>query len=166
MLASEGLMELRPRRSPIVAPLELSEILEITNIRQALEPFLLGLAISNHTPETLALCHRLIQQDENSESNSEKVELNRQLHIALLVPANQPRALKVLEDQYASIARFAQMLVMRGIDGLRGHVHGEHLKILNTIEAGKADDVVAMLENHIASASKRIEEQLTKFPQK
>lgn len=163
MLASEGLMELRPRRSPIVAPLELSEILDIAHIRMALEPYVLGLALPHHTAETLAECKELIRKDELSESFVEKVELNRQFHLALLAPANQPRALKLIDEQYESIARFAQMLVMRGVADLRGHPHVEHEDIIATIEAGDGAKAVEMLRSHIGHAAERIEQELKKL---
>lgn len=160
MLASEGLMELRPNRSPIVAPLELREITEIANIRLALEPFILNLAIPKHTPETLARCHALILADKASDSYYEKVELNQQFHLALLEPAAQPRALRIIADQYQSVARFAQMLVMRGLGDLRGHIHHEHLDILTEVESGDPERAVRMLTEHIQSAAQRVENEL------
>ena len=139
MLASEGLMQLRARRSPIVAPLELREIAEIANIRLALEPFILNLAISRHTPETLEECHSLILQDLASNSFNEKVDLNRKFHLALLAPAQQPRALRIISDQFENVARYAQMLVMRGLGNLGENVHQEHLDILTEVESGSAE---------------------------
>ena len=163
MLASEGLMQLRPRRSPIVAPLELSEITEIANIRLALEPFVLNLAIPLHSEESLKLCHSLILEDEASSSFNEKVELNRKFHLALLEPARQPRAMRIISDQFENVARFAQMLVIHGIGNLGGNIHQEHLKILSEVESGSAKRAVEMLEDHIRSAVQRIEQELRRL---
>ena len=55
MLAGEGLMEMRPRRSPIVAPLDFAEFADVATIRMALEPYLLKLATPNHTKESLTI---------------------------------------------------------------------------------------------------------------
>jgi len=163
MLASEGLMELRPRRSPIVAPLELTEITEIANIRLALEPFILRLAIPMHTLETLDKCKALILRDKESSSYTEKVDLNQQFHLALLEPANQPRSLRIISDQYQSVARFAQMLVMRGLGDLRGHIHHEHMDILEEVGSGDADRAAQMLTEHIQSAALRVEQELDRL---
>ena len=162
MLASEGLMELRPNRSPIVARLELREIAEIANIRIALEPFLLALAIPRHTPETLDRCHELILKDRASTSYYEKVELNQQFHLALLEPAAQPRALRIVADQYQSVVRFAQMLVMRGANELRGGIHHEHLDILTEVQGGDPARAAQMLKEHIRSAAIRAERELNR----
>ncbi|MDE0113459.1 MAG: GntR family transcriptional regulator [Albidovulum sp.] len=163
MLASEGLMQLRTRRSPIVAPLELREIAEIANIRLALEPFILNLAISRHTPDTLKECHSLIIQDMASNSFNEKVDLNRKFHLALLAPAQQPRALRIISDQFENVSRYAQMLVMRGLGNLGGNVHKEHLDILTKVESGSAEPAVQMLAEHIRSAVQRIEQELNRL---
>lgn len=163
MLASEGLMELRPRRSPIVAPLELSEIAEITNIRLALEPFLLRIAIPKHNPETLEKCRNLILSDKESSSYHEKVDLNRRFHLALLEPAAQPRALRIVGDQYENVARFAQMLVMHGLGDFRGNIHHEHVDILAEVQSGDPERAVQMLTEHIRSAAKRVEQELQRL---
>ena len=160
MLASEGLMQLRTHRSPIVAPLEPREIAESANIRLALEPFILNLAIPRHTPETLQECQSLIMQDRASSSFNEKVDLNRKFHLALLAPARQPRALRIISNQFENVTRFAQMLVMRGFGNLDGNVHQEHLDILAEVESGSAESAVRMLAEHIRSAVQRIEQEL------
>lgn len=159
MLAAEGLMELRPNRSPIVTPLELSEILQINNVRLALEPYFLELAVAAHTDESLALCETLIKEDEASTDFDEKVDLNRRFHLALLRPSGQARALKVIDDQFETIARLAQMLVMRG---MRGHVHGEHTAILDAVAARQTGKAVDLMREHISSAAQRIARELDK----
>lgn len=163
MLASEGLMELRPRRSPIVAPLKLSEITEIANVRIALEPYILKLAIPKHTSDTLKTCQDLILRDKESVSYREKVELNQQFHLALLEPADQPRAIRIISDQYQSVTRFAQMLVMRGVSELRGHIHREHQDILEEVRSGGPDRAARMLTEHIRSAALRVEAELNRL---
>ncbi|MEM1198961.1 MAG: GntR family transcriptional regulator [Pseudomonadota bacterium] len=153
MLAAEGLMELRPNRSPIVAPLEIAEILEINTVRLALEPFYLEMAVPAHDDASLKRCAELISEDEAATDYMEKVELNRQFHLALIAPAGQKRALKLIDDQFEAISRFAQMLVMRG---MRGHLHNEHAAILDAVAAGKAGVAVDLMHSHISSAAERI----------
>lgn len=156
-LAAEGLMELRPNRSPIVAPLELSEILEINQVRLALEPFFLELAVPAHTDQSLARCEQLIRLDEASKDPFDKIELNRQFHLALIEPSGQKRALKLIDGQFETISRFAQMLVMRG---MRGHVHDEHAAILDAVATGQSGRAVDLMKSHISSAGDRIGREL------
>lgn len=163
MLASEGLMELRPRRSPIVAPLELSEITQIANVRLALEPYILQLAIPKHTSHTLKTCQDLILRDKESASYNEKVGLNQQFHLALLEPADQPRAIRIISDQYQSVSRFAQMLVMHGVSEFRGHIHREHQDILEEVRSGDSDRAAQMLTEHIRSAALRVEAEMKRL---
>ena len=153
MLSAEGLMELRPNRSPIVAPIELSEILEINTVRLALEPFYLQMAVPAHSDDSLARCAALIKADEDSTDAYEKIELNRKFHLALIEPAGQTRALKLIDAQFETISRFAQMLVMRG---MRGHVHNEHAAILDAVAAGQTGKAVDLMHGHISSAGDRV----------
>ena len=160
MLAAEELLELRPRRSPIVGRLELPQILEINNIRLALEPYLLELAIAGHNSASIKKCQSLIEADQAADSYRLKVDLNRQFHLALLNPSEQPRALKIVEEQFLSIARFAQIMVLRGSTELRGHLHHEHTGILEAVKAKDTQRAVELMKQHISSAARRIELQL------
>lgn len=155
MLASDGFIDIRPRRSPVVSSIELADVLEINQIRQALEPLALEAAVENHTPETLEACRAVVAEDEQAEDLWHKVELNRRFHLALLEPAAQPRVLRLIEDQYDGISRFAQFLVV-GSGVFEGAPHREHQRLLEAVERRDAAEAVALMGEHLAASTERV----------
>ena len=155
MLASDGFIDIRPRRSPVVTRIELADALEINLIRQALEPLALVAAVDRHTPKTLGACRDLIDRDETAEDRWRKVELNRRFHMALLEPCGQPRVLRLIEDQYDGISRFAQLLVVAsGV--FAGTPHREHLEILEAVERRDAGTAVDLMKRHLEASTQRV----------
>ena len=155
MLASDGFIDIRPRRSPVVSSIELADVLEINQIRQALEPLALEAAVANHTPETLDACRAIVAEDEQAEDLWLKVELNRRFHLALLEPAGQPRILRLIEDQYDGISRFAQFLVV-GSGVFEGAPHREHQRLLEAVERRDTEAALALMREHLAASTERV----------
>lgn len=161
MLASDGFIDIRPRRSPVVSRIELSDILEINLIRQALEPLALAAAIDAHTNESLETCRELIDRDEATEDRWQKVALNREFHLALVEPSGQARVLRLIEDQYDGISRFAQFLVV-GSSMFQGTPHDEHTRILKAVERRDTDAAVDLMKYHLAASTGRVRTELAR----
>lgn len=159
MLASDGFIDIRPRRSPVVSRIELGDILEINLIRQALEPLALAAAVDAHTPATLRICRDIIARDEAADDRWKKVALNREFHLALLEPSGQTRVLRLIEDQYDGISRFAQFLVV-GSGMFQGAPHAEHLRIVEAVERRETDAAVALMKQHLAASTERVRAEL------
>ena len=162
MLAADHLIELRPRRSPIIAGIDQEEILEINQIRLSLEPLALSTAIAGHNSDTISHCRDICSRDEASSDLWEKVELNRQFHEALLAPSDQTRILRIIADQFDGIARVAQFLVVDGGNYL-GNPHQEHLEMLRAIEGGETDRAITLLQEHIKAATERAKREIEKL---
>ena len=161
MLASDGFIDIRPRRSPVVSRIELADILEINLIRQALEPLALAAAIDAHTGESLEKCRELIARDEVTEDRWQKVALNREFHLALVEPSGQARVLRLIEDQYDGISRFAQFLVV-GSSVFQGTPHDEHTQILKAVERRDTDAAVDLMKYHLAASTGRVRTELAR----
>ncbi len=161
MLASDGFIDIRPRRSPVVSRIELDDILEINLIRQALEPLALAAAIDAHTRESLEICRTLIAQDQAAEDRWQKVSLNRDFHLALVQPSGQARVLRLIEDQYDGISRFAQFLVVDS-GMFQGAPHSEHMHILKAVERRDTDAAVDLMKQHLAASTDRVRAELAR----
>ena len=159
MLATEGLVELRPRRSPLVAMPDIAEILEINEIRQALEPLALASAIDGHSRKSLAACRRIVDADRECEDRWKKVELNRKFHKSLLETSKKSRLLQAIEAQYGTMSLLAQYLVVRD-NFVVGMPHAEHEAILGAVEERNTEKAIALLRNHISQSSERLEKAL------
>lgn len=161
ILAAEDLVVLRPRRSPIVAKIDQRDLVEINSIRAALEPIVLEDAVSSHTPETLAACESLLQQDRMCSDLWEKVELNKRFHLALLEPSHLGRTISIISDQYVGLARLTHYLVMNEPSLLNPH-HDEHQVILEAVRKGDALLSRKLMCEHLEQANIRAIQQIGK----
>ena len=159
ILAAEDLIILRPRRSPVVAKVDQRDLVEINRIRGALEPFVLEDAVPRHTQDTLAGCGSLLEQDRTCGDLWEKVELNRQFHLALLAPSPFDRTISIISDQYVGLARLTHFLVMNE-PGLVDPHHAEHEAILNAVRETDVALAVTLLREHIDRATGRARDLL------
>ena len=160
MLAAENLVELRPRRSPIISHIDEKEIIEINQIRGALEPIVLADAVAQHTKETIAECRYLIDRYIQSTDLWERVELNRKFHMALLSPSKMNRSISIIVDQYDGITRISQFRVVEHES--RAGVHNrEHEGILEAVQAGNAELAVELMSTHIDKATDRAKKELS-----
>lgn len=161
MLAAENLVELRPRRSPIIARLDERDLIEMNQIRGALEPIVLRDAVARHTSDTIATCRTLLERDNTSTDLWEKVELNKEFHLAILGPSILQRSISIIADQYDGIARVTQYQVVNH-GGMVGQNNYEHKEILDAAISGDADKAVELMGRHIDKATVRARIELTK----
>ncbi len=159
MLAAEKLVELRPRRSPIIARLDVRDLVEMNQIRGALEPIILADAVLRHTPETLAACEKILRRTAKIKDPWEMVELNKTFHLALLGPSRMKRALDIVADQYDGIARLSQYRVVTH-DDQTGKLHDEHALILGAVKRRDQAACVKEMTKHIDQATTRAANEL------
>ena len=147
-LAAEGLVKIRPRRSPIVATPKLTEVKDISEIRILLEPILLRAAVPNHTRETLDRCHDVLEAEGRCERGCQKVAHNRAFHHSLLLPSGKERILKIMDAQYESMSLLAETMVNAAMVRYDDS-HGEHVRILEAVERRDAGLALDRLKDHL-----------------
>ena len=161
-LAAEGLVQIRPRRSPVVARPDLREILEINEIRAALEPLVLSDAVRRHDEASVAACRAILAEDRDCPDRWRKVELNRRFHLALLAPSRMERAKRVIGSQYVAIALFAQLLVVRRT-AVIGEPHAEHETLLDAVARRDGRLALDRLARHLRASSERARAALARI---
>lgn len=159
MLAAENLVELRPRRSPIIARVDVRDLTEMNRIRGALEPIILENAVPRHTAKTLKECEKLLKRTLKVKDPWEMVELNKDFHLALLGPTRLKRSLDIVSDQYDGIARLTQFRVITHEEQL-GKLHEEHARIFEATQSGDVAGAVRMMTQHIDQATDRAAKEL------
>ncbi len=158
-LAAEGLVKIRPRRSPIVAKPKLTEVKDISEIRILLEPILLQAAVPNHNRDTLGRCHEVLKIEEGLEQGWRKVALNREFHHALLLPSGKERLLKILDAQYESMSLLARTMVNAAMVRYDDS-HGEHVRILEAVERRDTGLALDCLKDHLNRSHEKIDSVL------
>ena len=159
MLEADHLIDILPRRSPVVSGISAGEVLEIGAIRLALEPLALAEAIPNMTEETVRTGEKLLEDYGKCSDAWEQVELNRQFHLVLYKPCGKKRLMKIISDQYDGMTRCAQVLVIRSSTLVDKSVM-EHEEILRACEAKDLKGATAMLRSHLQASNDRLHTRL------
>ena len=158
-LAAEGLVKIRPRRSPIVATPKLTEVKDISEIRIQLEPILLRAAVPNHTRETLRRCHDVLEAEGRCERGCQKIAHNRAFHHSLLLPSGKERILKIIDAQYESMSLLARTMVNAAMVRYDDS-HGEHVRILEAVECRDVGLALDRLKDHLNRSYEKIDSVL------
>lgn len=159
MLEADRLVDILPRRSPVVSGISAGEVLEISAIRLALEPLALAEAIPNMTGETIRKGERLLEDYGKCSDPWDQVELNRRFHLLLYEPCGKKRLTKIISDQYDGMTRCAQVLVIRSSKLVDRSVM-EHEEILSACETKDVERATAMLRSHLQASNDRLHRQL------
>ena len=159
MLAADHLIDILPRRSPVVSGISAHEVLEIGAIRLALEPLALAGAIPALDAGTLRRSRRILENYERCSDPWDQVELNRRFHLTLYAPCGRKRLMKIISDQYDGMTRCAQVLVIRSSKAVDKSVM-EHEAILKACEAGDVERATAVLHSHLQASVDRLHDRL------
>lgn len=153
-LESEGLVRIEPNRGAIVTTLSVDEVLEMLDIRIALECRALRLAIPNMADEDLDHAgHILASYSENADPQSWGT-MNWRFHWTLYAPCHMPRLLQMIEANYGHVSRFVRVQV--SLAAGKDRPQREHHQLLEFCRAGKADLAVDLLEMHIEQTQKSV----------
>ena len=155
------MVDILPRRSPVVSGISAGEVLEISAIRLALEPLALAEAIPNMTGATVREGERLLEDYGKCSDPWDQVELNRRFHLLLYEPCGKKRLMKIISDQYDGMTRCAQVLVIRSSKLVDRSV-AEHEGILSACEAKDLERATAMLRSHLQASNDRLHRQLVR----
>jgi DNA-binding GntR family transcriptional regulator len=153
LLQQEGLIENRPRRGSVVTTLTDQDVYEILTLRSALERLGVELGVPVRDPERLADCRRalaLMEECVAAEDRGALVQAAYAFHSSIVGLAGHRR----LNESYASVQRQQMLCMARNLytreheyEDLVTHV-GRHRQLLEVIEAGDPDAVLAELAVH------------------
>ncbi len=158
-LATEGLIEIRPRSGTFVASLDISEIAETFDIRVALECLAAEKAVVNASADQIKQMRRLVWAlSEPVESEADRThheEKNSELHRLLIECSGNRR----LSDMYESLKAHLKIARIHSADAFGTawdqrlkKEQAEHEQIVAALEARDRDRLVTVLRTHIIRA--------------
>lgn len=159
MLSADNLVDIAPRRSPVVTGLSDEMMLEIAEIRLALEPVALMSAIPDHTPATLSRCEAVLDNYQDVRDAWKRADLNRDFHLLLYQPCRKKRLMEIIAAQYDGLARFAQFVVIDSSTGIDESL-AEHKLILKNCRSMEIEKAGDALRAHLEASFKRLQKQL------
>ena len=163
-LEGEGLVSLRPHHSAEVSSIRYEEAVEIMEMRVALEPLALGLAVSRVTEEDLSGAAKILDRAEldlEGEGVGEYDALNWLFHRTLLTPANRPRLLATIESLHTSFQRYLRVYAALLLD-VKEQAQREHRHILDLCRRREVDAAVSALEEHLREVLRTVPKDLAR----
>jgi DNA-binding GntR family transcriptional regulator len=162
-LVAEGLLEQTPNRGAIVVQLGRQDIIDLYELREALEVYAVGkVAMRTNTPQDLQRLQAFADQilsvrDELHESGRDKLsqgQMNRFIacdlgfHTLLLRIASNARILKVVNETRLLIRIFSIHREGHDVAALT-KIHQQHREILDAVGAKDSTRAMALMSNHI-----------------
>ena len=147
-------MTIHPNRGAVVAELSLDEILELMEIRIALECYALRLAVPQVSDLDLETAEGILRAYDAAPEPEIWGEMNWAFHVTLYAPCDRPKLLAMIEANYGHVSRFIRGLVSRTVG--RERPQHEHYQLLGACRKGDVDRAVYLLGEHIENTRKSL----------
>ncbi len=146
-LQVEGLVTHKPNAGSVVASRTVADLVEICDIRIALETRALALAIPNMRPADFKMTKAILNRYDASELPREWTEFNLEFHLSLYRPCGRQRLVKMIEDLVRSTdlqLRAKGSLIMG-----RKTPQTEHRAILTACMERDVEKATELLKHHL-----------------
>jgi DNA-binding GntR family transcriptional regulator len=149
-LEAQGLVVSKPRCGISVSLLEPAMVLEVTEMRAALEGLALHHALLHMSTGDLDAAQNALIAGEASDQIADWEAANRRFHLAITAPCGMPRLIASISDLHRSDARFL-FATWQQFDW-QPRSDAEHWAILEAIKRRDVASGRALLEAHIRAA--------------
>lgn len=153
-LEAEGLVTIHPNRGAVVSVLSLDDVLEMLEIRIALECRALRLAIPNMVDEDFEAAADILKSYDAEPRPQKWGEMNWQFHKTLYAPSNRPKLIAMIEANYGHVGRFIRVQV--SLAAGKERPQREHYAMLEACRRGDIDGAARTLEQHIIHTQKSL----------
>ena len=157
-LEAQGLIISKPRCGVRVSQLDPGMVLEVTEMRAALE----GLALHHALPllgrADLDAAYQALVEGEASDQIAVWEAANRRFHLAITAPCGMSRLMASIGDLHRNDARFL-FATWKQLDW-QPRSDTEHWAILDAIERGDGKRARELLESHVREAGRALVERL------
>ncbi len=157
-LEAQGLVISKPRCGVRVSHLDPGVVLEVTEMRAALESLALHHALPRLSAADLEAAHAALVEGEASDQIADWEAANRRFHLAFTAPCGMSRLMASIRDLHRSDARFLFATWKQLHWQPRSAT--EHRAILDAITRGDGESARALLEAHIREAGNALVERL------
>lgn len=156
-LQAEGLISVEAHRRAIVTGLTPDTLVEMFDLRNLLESYLLELAIPNIGKTELEQLREICDDMEVTSDHVEWLTLNREFHRNLYRPAGRAFTLSLVGQLTGKAQRYLSLWSAgKGIDRV-DDANREHRKILAAVKTGDGDTAVEVLKTHVSHTRERVE---------
>jgi DNA-binding GntR family transcriptional regulator len=161
VLASEGLVELLPRRGARVAAVRAEDVVQLFEVLGGLERTAAELAAARRTAKGLAALKRLqerIAAHHAAHERQDYFRVNTELHQAIVAQAGNPVLREMHERLMARVRRVRYQALLS--QARWDEALGEHVAILEALEAGDAARAGELMHRHVRRTGEVVREAL------
>lgn len=159
-LESEDLIIYQPNKGAIVKGFSIQEVLQLFDIRIALECHALKLAIPHMAVEDLHGAQQILDDYDASADPSTWGQMNWNFHWSLYEPCNRIKLLDMIEANYGHVNRYTRTQI--SLSAGKVQPQEDHLELLHLCAQGKVDAAVKFLYQHIEKAQKSLQAKARK----
>jgi len=160
-LELEGLVVMVPRKGATVAGITKKHLMDVLDIRRALEELAIELAcqrISSEQLEALKAIEKNLKDIKDSEDPFELSDLDERFHEAIYEATNNPRLIQMLANLREQMYRY-RLEYIKATDK-RAKLISEHNRIVKALETKNAELGRKAIRDHINSQEKAILERI------
>jgi DNA-binding GntR family transcriptional regulator len=147
-LAREGLVRQDAHRGVVVFAPSTSELAEIYEMREVLEPLATKLAAKKIGDEELGELDEIVDQMRTA-SPEEYAALNRGFHAKIYQAADRPRLLDIIETLREAAASYLLLTVRQYDEKYRAQVQHEHEEIVRQLRSGTPAKAARATREHL-----------------
>ena len=165
-LATEGLVEILPRRGTFVTGLSAADVCELFDIRLLIEAYAIDAIINGGhakdyvqaVSEPMARMRQAMVDDDYGDYET-FVAGDRQLHMTMVEMTHNQRLLEIYTDLNVHI-QVARAHYLDSVENAK-QAYQEHEAILAGFQAGSGEQVKAALRSHVSNVKNRMLDLLT-----
>lgn len=150
MLAAEGLVELNGRAGTTVADISVTDLQEIYDMVEAIEPLACKLAVSNIGRVEMLQMKQLHEFMQETDDDEEWLAANHEFHGLLYRGSNRNRMITLIDNLRVQKDRY--MRAYKAGLGDVGQLHEEHRQILDAVRAGDGQAVAEWTRRHLVTS--------------
>ena len=153
-LQAEGLVSYSANRGATVTIVSDIEIMEMLEVRIALECHALRLAVPLAADADLAAAHLALEEYDAAPNAEAWSRMNCRFHWSLYMPCECRRLLDAIERNYGQFNSAARRRI--SLQAGKDRPQREHYRLIELTEKGRADEAAALLETHIRDTQRTI----------
>lgn len=172
-LQTEGLLEQLPKRGTLVRRLDQSDLIELYEVREAVESYTASRAAKRIDGQSLSQLRAICEQMQNATESLKAtgadtltadamrryLALDTAYHMVLIQAAGNRRIFKIVSDSRVLMRVLWSPRQEHDLDVLT-EAHRQHTQILHHVSAGESEQAGAAMADHIRSSLKRAMDHL------
>lgn len=164
-LASEGFLELYPKRAALIVPVSASEVESVMETRLIVEQFAIGKTLSSGNELSSQLASAMADQERLAERGDARgfVEADREFHRVFIVASDNFILLQLYDSLRDRQSRMGLTALARDADRTR-RIMDEHRSIVEAVNAGDCDAATGAIRHHLHEQTLVLLQQASAVP--